>query len=336
VTRAGAAMVLAAGLLAGACAPAGPQAEGGGARPRAPQELSAAKVDPFQMGRPDVVLLWTCGTYGMMEICDCAAGDWSAGLSRRGGLLHSYRRAFGPAVYALDAGEWTPLDPNDIRTPYVLDAYANAGYDALTLGVNEWSAGDARLAELLAGRPMRLLAGNISSPAAGELPLESELPAEVNGVRLAVVAFCPESSLLFLEPERREDLRVGTLQAFVDRVERLKRDGRLVVAVVAGDDESARQIANASEADVVVRAYTPKAAGSITQAAGGAWIVKVGGYELVGALALKVSGGKVTAAEFRAEPVDARWPIDERNRTLFRQYAAEAVRRMKAAAASPE
>ena len=92
-----------------------------------------ASVKPFDMGRPDLVLLVTGGTNGMMETCNCP-GPMPGGLARRSGLAGSYRAAFD-SVFMLDCGDMFWVEPSDMRNGYVLQGYGQIGYDAVAMAV---------------------------------------------------------------------------------------------------------------------------------------------------------------------------------------------------------
>ena len=107
------------------------------------QEPPPAPVSPkpFNMGQPDVVLLVTGRTNGLLEVCNCT-GPMPGGLSRRSGMIVSYRHAY-PRTLAIDTGDLLWVEPEDLRNDYVLKGYAQIGYDAIVLGDQEWGAAAA-------------------------------------------------------------------------------------------------------------------------------------------------------------------------------------------------
>jgi hypothetical protein len=70
--------------------------------------------------------------------------------------------------------------------------------------------------------------------------------------------------------------------------------------------ESAGRAAERSRADLVLRGHVSQSDGNLLSA-GGKPLVKVGGADYVGVVAMKVSGGRITALEYRLELLDQRW-----------------------------
>ena len=296
--------------------------DGGGHARTPPPKI--APVNPFEIPDPDVVLLITGGTDGMLEVCNCP-GPMPGGVSRRSGLIRCYREAF-KRTFLLDTGDCFWIDPADLRNGYVLKAYRRIGYDAVALGVTEWMAPTDRLRSLLTGEPMAYLSTNVRPGGdAAELPLSPVVQRQWDGVKLAVVSYTPPEAFVLFSPARRGALTVAPRKEFIARVAELKSRGCIVVAVAHTDDEGAEALARDCRADVVLRAHTSRS-DEHTRWVGDSLIVKVGGYDVVGALALKVAKGQIERAELRIEPVDKRWPVDQRVMQIYQAYAHAAMR----------
>ncbi len=290
-----------------------------------PSPPSAASVAPFDFP-PDAVLLVTCGSDGMLEACNCA-GTLEGGLSRRSGLFASYRAAFA-RTFALDAGDFSWLDAADLRNEYLLRAYRFVDYDAIALGVGEMSATPAQLARQMRRAPLPYLAGTVS-PADRSVrwPAARVVRRQWGDVRLAVLSYLPRESLLFAPAETVEALAFQFDADFAAQAAVLRSEGCVVIVVCQGDDETAEKLASWCPADVIVRGRTSRSLPAVRSAAGGARIVQAGGWDVVGALAMRIEGGKLTQVQWRLEPVDTRWSVDRRALSVFQAYARLAARK---------
>ncbi len=293
------------------------------ARPATRPAPAPDAVKPFKMGTPDVVLLITGGGHGRLEVCNCT-GPMTAGLARRSGLMASYRRAHERTI-ALDSGDVIGSESEAVQNRYVLEGYRRIGYDAIVLGDHEWSCPPATLASLLTGRPEAILATNVRLPPGEALPVTDVLKRQWGGVKVAVVSALAEGTLMFSPADRRSGLSVSPPEALAPRVRALKADGYAVVLVAHGDDDFAEACATGADADLIIRGDTTQPVGRLLQVAGKP-MVKVGGTEVVGAVALRVRDGRLTGIEYRMEIVDTRWPVDWRLVRLFQAYSRLALR----------
>ncbi len=278
-------------------------------------------VEPFSFGRPDAVVMVTGGTNGMLEVCNCA-GAMPGGLSRRSGMVASYRKAFGN-VALIDAGDVFWIDPNDLRSEFVLRGYAKIGYDAVVLADQEWAAGPVRLRNLLAEAGTPAVTGNVVGPVVDAVPART---VRAGGVKLAVVAWVGEDAFRFIGDRITRRLRFRPLEDVARRVAALKRDGHVVVLVAHTGAANVDRAAAETNADLVVRGHTTKARETLRRVEGTA-VMKIGGHETVGVVGMKVRGGRVTELEYRAEIVHARWPQDKRLVQIYQAYAHAAMRK---------
>jgi len=317
-------------LLAGlAAAPIGCKRQ-----PAAPRRKSAAPpapvaVRPFEFGSPDVVLLVTGETDGMLEVCACVT-TLPGGMAYRSGLAASYRAAFdhtllidsGDALVGTDDAQGT--EPKGLRNRFVAEGYRLLGYDVLVMGQQEWEVPPDELAKLMSGpRPAFLSTTIAPVGSADRLPIRRVAKWDWGKVKLAVVSHIRLDDFL-LFPERR----LGQLRDSPARgrqlIEQLKRDGYAVVVVAFGDRQDVEQATRSLPADLIIRGRTLESARTIRYVNDKA-MVEVGGAETVGVVGLKIAGGQITAAEYRLELLDDRWPADRRLRRLYARFLKEQV-----------
>ena len=284
-----------------------------------------AAVRPFRLAAPDVVLLATGGTEGILEVCNCQ-GPTPGGLPRRGGLVASYRAAF-PNVLLVDLGNSLWIEPGDLRNEFLWKGYRRMGYDAVVLGSHEWAVPGDRLRRLLDEAGVAPLATTVTSPdVAPEPTVMRTWPA----ARVAVLADVRPAALKYLPPARRKGLDVASRDDLAGRVARAKADGFVVVLVLHGPAADVAAAA-ALGPDLIVRGHTKRSKPEVMDT-GGTPVVKVGGHTDVGVVAMTCEAGRITGLDYRIERVDDRWPIDMRVLQVYKRYARTA---MAAALAAP-
>ena len=276
-------------------------------------------IRPFRFGQPDVVLLVTGGTNGMLEVCNCA-GPMAGGLARRSGLVRSYRAAFANLLL-LDTGDVFWIEPNDLRNEYVLKGYAQIGYDAIVPGDQEWAAGPRRLRELLAGRGLTCLSPTVSAEGVRTI---AAMERQFGPAKLAVVADARKSAFTFVPEDVVAKLSFADPAELHRRVGELKAGGYVVVAAAHMDEDSLASLAS-MPVDLIVRGHTTRSEPQL-QRIGGKPVVKVGGSETVGVVAMKLADGKLADIEYRLEVVDTSWPLDQRLIQTYQAYAHAAMR----------
>ena len=277
-----------------------------------------AAVRSFRLAAPDVVLLVTGGTEGVLEVCNCQ-GPTPGGLPRRGGLVASYRAAF-PNVLLVDLGNSLWIEPHDLRNDFLWNAYARMGYDAVVLGTHEWAVPGDRLRALLNGADVTPLATTVASPGVAPVRAVTRTWPEA---RVAVLADVRPAALKFLPPARREQIHVAAPDDLARRVARAKRDGFVVVLLLHGPAEDVPAAA-ALGPDLIVRGHTKRSIPEVMDA-GGTPVVQVGGQADVGALAMTCEDGRITGLEYRVERAGTRWPIDGRVEAVYQRYARTAM-----------
>jgi len=281
-------------------------------------------VRAFSMGRPDVVLLVTGGTCGHMELCNCI-GPMPGGLARRNGLVLSYRAAF-ERTFLLDSGDVFWVDSADIRNHFVIRGYRRIGYDAVVLAHHEWAAYPKHLPRILADSPACYLSTTVApaEPPPG-WPAQRVVLRDWGDIKLAVVSDLKRETMLFFPEGALDRLKFSPPRELIALVARLKREGYVVVVAAPMDAESVEATAAALDADLIVRGHTMRSNPKITRVAGKP-IVKIGGQETVGVVAMKITGGRITDLQLRLELVDTRWPMDRRLIDTYQAYAHAAMR----------
>lgn len=291
------------------------------------------KVKPFEFASPDLILLITGRTGGTLEMCNCR-GPMPGGLSRRSGLVASYRQAFAN-TFLLDSGDVFWIEPESLRNDFVLKGYGLIGYDAVTLADQEWSPSPQRLRQLLTSQKLPYLATSLA-PVNNVPPLDlsRQIVRQYGDIKLAVLSDVGMDSLLFLGEKK-----VQELQSSPDELERrarqLKREGCLVVIVAHGSADDTKRLAESGLADLVVRGHSTNSATTLQTADGDVWqgaasgtpVAKVGGYDMVGVVAIKLAGTRISQIDYRVEPVDERWPLDKRLLQTYQAYAHAEMRR---------
>lgn len=278
-------------------------------------------VKPFDF-QPDMVLLVTGGTNGRLEPCNCT-GVMPGGLTRRGGMLASYRAAFSNCL-TLDTGDMFWIAPDPVRHSFLLRGSRMLGYDAVALGDQEWITPPDQLKRLLEQTGGLSLSTTVRFRDGMVKPAE-QIIRKTPTAPVAVISYAPEDAFLFTPKQTLAGLDVLGEDALARQVEQLKSQGNVVVVIVHGSEQAARQCAQAVPGiDAIIRGHAT-ASGESAERVGNVPIMKIGGPETVGVFAMKCDGGKLTASQWRVEVLDDRWPADLRMRELYQAYAHTAM-----------
>jgi hypothetical protein len=303
------------------------------ARP-AKEALPTIEIAPFDMGRPDLVLLVTGTTKGSMEMVSCC-GVMPGGLSQRNSAFRSYEAAF-PRTLRVDTGDSFYPREGDVINDYLVRADRALGYDVMVLGCLEWSEGPARLSRLLAGgsgRPAWL--STTVRQAGGEpaVPAEPSFRREWNGLKIAFVSdVSAEGNLM----SPRQAARIAVDEGAAGRAcAELKSRGYVVVLASNAAGEPLERLVRSAKPDLVIAQGAENSDANLLQVAGRP-LVRVGGGDFVGAVAMKFAGSRVEAIEYRLEKLDDRWPQDDRMVQMYQAYThAAAVQYMDARRKTP-
>ncbi|MHC4715909.1 MAG: multiheme c-type cytochrome [Planctomycetota bacterium] len=281
-----------------------------------------ATVRPFAFDDPDAVILVTGGSHGRLETCNCAESV-AGGLTRRGGMAASYRKAFGD-VLLVDAGDFFWVEPGDLRNRYVIKGYRLIGYDALALGDHEWGAITEDLGDILRAHPLTYLATNVTARK-DRLPLTPALVRELGRARIAVLSYLGPGTMGFLGGLIPDRLELAAPEAVARKAAELKKNGCVVILLAHAQEHELPALGAIQDVDLIVRGDTSRSEADVKRL-GDTPIIKVGGGDFVGAVALKVDGARIARMDFRLETVSLHWPEDLRLMKVFQAYAHQVLR----------
>ncbi len=282
-------------------------------------------VQPFAMGKPDIVLLVTGSTNGVLEPCDCSPG-MPSGMTRRSGLIQAYRTVF-PRSLLLDTGDALP--ERSAAQPiheYVMRAYRLMGYDTLVLGEQEWLQSPAALAHWRQVGGCEFLSTSVqeNSSLPGESPIVPVVRRQWGKIRLAVLSDLDLAENVPAHPTVRDRFKRLNPSDWSARVQRLKEEGDVVVVVSHGSEAFLETLAPSIPADLFVRGHMRGAESDLRRVAGRP-VVSVGGPGFVGVVALQLQHGQITRIEYRLERVEQKWPADPRLKENYYAYAQAAL-----------
>ena len=310
-------LVATASLLMPACN-GGPQR-----RPSSGFRSTGTSSLAFPELRPDLVLLVTGGTNGLLEPCHCS-GTMPGGQARRAGLIESYRRAF-PALLVIDTGDaFVPGRAASLRNLYVLRGLERMGYDALVLGDQEWAVPGSMIEELLSAADLAYLSTTVTSRTHPDLPLVEVVTRRVGSVDVAILSDIHDHDFRFLPESKRGELQIASHKEVANRAAALKKQGYLVIVACHGDDLQLAETAGICDADLFLRGNTLQSSPTLLTVEGKP-VVKVGGDTSVGVVALSVDQGRIAHLAYRLETVDEGWPVDPTLKELYEEYMADAM-----------
>ena len=284
-------------------------------------EAGIAAVTPFDMGSPDLVLLLTGGTDGLLEPCDCATAV-SGGLARLSGLVRSYRAQY-PNTLVVDIGDALKVEqPTSPRNDHVLRGYQQIGYDAMVMADHEWSVPLEKLAKLLTNSPA-CISSSIRPGRSKRLPYTDAFKYERGELKLAVLSDVTEESFSGMHNMYPDQISFLPPSNLAQRVGELKRDGYVVLIASHADEAGNARIARTCKPDMLLQGHTSLSA-SVLKNVRGVPVAKVGGTVFVGVVAMKIASGAISDLEYRLDYLDERWPQDPRLLETYRAYSRAA------------
>jgi hypothetical protein len=286
-----------------------------------PMGLEVHDVPDFAFS-PDLVVLATGGTNGMLELCNCPS-SLTGGLARRSGLVQSYRTSF-ENVAVVDVGNAMHYDPDEPRNRYLPRGYRMIGYDVLVPGNHEWALGPEKLGDRFTLDQPVLLASDVAvdgRPA--DLRLRDDLRVgrgDVSGVQI-ISALGPEA-LLFIPAHLRKRIHPPSLDQLAARAERFKDSDQAVIVLVHGSGRFAGEVARQLGPSLIIRGRADQPGASVAYV-GSVPVITVGGNQAVSAIALRLGSNGRLDLDLRLELVDKRWPVDPRLLNLYREFVAD-------------
>ncbi len=287
--------------------------------PPAKAPAAANTVKPFALGQPDVVLLVSGGTHGMLELCECPAAS-TGGLARRSSLAAAYRHAI-PHTLMVDLGDALWVDPMHLRNRYVLRGYRQLPYDVLVLGDQEWAVPAAHMRDVFAPGELTYLSTTVRSRDANDdPPLTPVVRREFGEARLAILSHLPREEFWFVNAQRVEQLDFTPPEDLARRIAALQAESIVVVLVHHGTDATLKR-ATAMKPDLILRGHSARP-GKPVREVEGVPVIDVGDWQVLAAIALRCENGKIADLELRWEPVDLRWAENPSMFRLYREYLA--------------
>ncbi len=278
----------------------------------------ADQVKPFDFGRPDAVLLFTGGIGGQFEPCDCP-GAMRGGLSRLSSLVRAYRARFAH-TFLVDTGDAMRNGmPGDPVNEHILRAFKQIGYDAVALGVNEWSL--PKKERNAATRAVKLhylvplISPSSSAPSHGQGSVSFEFGSE----KVSIVSLLsPEAFKTFHESAGHAppDFAFST---FRDPFERMRKEGHFAVLLA----DALPTGADSKWIDLWLRTGAKDNATALHRESG-VPTAGIGRRSGVAVVALKRQANGETAIAYRLEWLDERWPRDPRLLESYKQYTHDA------------
>jgi nitrate/TMAO reductase-like tetraheme cytochrome c subunit len=284
-------------------------------------------VRPFSIAKPDAVLLVTGGTNGRLEVCNCQ-GPMPGGQARRSGLVASYRNTF-PGALLVSVGDSFWVEGDDLMNLYLMKTYRLMGYDAVTLGDQEWAASDAFLARAIPTSDTAWLSTTVKSttPAGKSLPLANEVLRTLpSGKKLCILSDLQRDTVLFMDKARLKQLQFTPHAPLAKHIAQRKVAGYTVVVVLHTAWDDADAAVKTLDADLYLRGHMLKCADK-PRRVGGKWMIESSNSDCVGAVAMTIDdAGRITKLDYRAEVVTDRWPLDRRMLDIYQAYARDAMR----------
>lgn len=297
-------------------------------RPLSKEPPQPIAVKPFSFGQPQIVLMVTGGGNGIMEVCNCS-GPMPGGLSRRSGMVISYRNAF-PNTVVLDAGDAFWRSGEHTVNEFVLEGFRQIGYDAMVLGDQEWSLPAGPLRKTLLPGKMEYLSSTVSDGAmsGGQSgpPLVKVIKREFGGAKLAIVSDLRPQWKLLWPADRKGQLQFAQEWDLPAQIDQLHQARYVVGVVCHGDDDAIKETAASCNADFFIHGHKSRTLDKLDNI-NGRPVLNARGADHVSVLGIQLKpDGTIANLEFRLERVDKPWPIDDRLLQTYKDYTQVAMK----------
>jgi len=258
-----------------------------------------------------LTILHTNNNNGYIKMCDCSDHPMG-GLDRRKYYFDQVRHS-SPYSLTLDAGDF--LDAfgfSKSQDKMVIRLYEQLGYDAVTVGDQEWVNGADFFNSHIIVSKLPLVSSTVKEKKTEETRIAPYVIKNIGGVRIGITGFLPAASFAYFPKGRKLETQIE------NEIEKLKKhldllagkSDMIVLLSQAGYTEDFDLAKSFPIIDVIIGAHSQQEITEKTRV-GKTIIVQAGGNGiLVGKLDLKIVGKKIIDFENALIPMDQSMPQD--------------------------
>lgn len=179
------------------------------ARMLSPHAVPVSEPVKLEPGETEILVVYSGVTHGSIEACGCV-GNPAGGLTKELTLVEQLRARGTPMLY-VHPGDLFPYDKAKpgvpSKVPYVAEAAALMGYDAMAIGDQEFIDGLATFRKVAAQHKLPFLSENLRD-GEGKRLAPGYLIKDVGGIKIAVCAVAGGERYLYLDEEFMKEVKI--------------------------------------------------------------------------------------------------------------------------------
>jgi len=193
-----------------------------------------------------LTVVYTGSTDGALWPCYECSPEPRGGLARRATLLYQLREELSDFLL-LDTGDLLSARGRPVGDRKVLEMYGLLGYDAITVGDQEFVNGRTFFETDVLGAELPMISASLWDERTGRLLLPPYAIKTISDVRVGVIGLVDAQAFMVLEPSAHRGIRVAPISETLERVLPEVREKADVVIVLShlgieGDRDLAEEV----------------------------------------------------------------------------------------------
>ena len=260
----------------------------------------------------ELTIVYTGSTNGALWPCYECSPEPKGGLARRATLLYQLREEL-PDFLLLDTGDLLSARGRPIGDRKVLEMYGLLGYDAITVGDQEFINGRTFFETEVLGARLPMISASLWDKQTDRLLLPPYVVKTISDVRVGVIGLVDAQAFMVLKPSAHQGIRVASITETLARYLPEVREKADVVVILShlgieGDRDLAEEVRGIH---LIIGGHSGGASRE-PLSVGETLIVRTGpGGEVVGRLDLTLNAeSQIEAYTYALIPLDATIPDD--------------------------
>lgn len=180
----------------------------------------------------ELTLVYTNSLNGRIDTCDCPSNP-RGGLIKRGTALKDLRRN-NPGMLLFETGDFITYEPDSTGSKYVVLAMKRLGYDAFSLGDQEFTLGVAHARKIADEIPVVCNNVMIKSGNSWSSPFPRHRIVERSGVKIGIIGVMGKGVFEYYPDSIKKSVRIADeLSEIRKDVASLKRQGAAMIVLLS-------------------------------------------------------------------------------------------------------
>lgn len=180
----------------------------------------------------ELTLVYTNSLNGRIDTCDCPANP-RGGLIKRGTALKELRRN-NPNMLLFESGDFITYEPDSLGSKYVVLAMKRLGYDAFSLGDQEFTLGVLHARKIADELPVVCNNVMIKNGNSWSSPFPRHRIVERPGVKIGIIGVMGKGVFEYYPDSIKKSVRIGDEVSEIRKdVASLKRKGATMIVLLS-------------------------------------------------------------------------------------------------------